>query len=216
MMGRHVRIREAVCYRVAGKPRLSAEDQREQAIELLLTDLLHVLTLRDTEMAAHSKRVAEMAVFLGRALGLSHAELVQMRRGALLHDIGKLGIPDSILLKEGALTQEEWMLIQQHPVYAYEMLSPIYYLRSALDVPYCHHERWDGTGYPRGLKGEEIPLSARIVAVVDVWDALCSDRPYREAWPPAQVRAYISRLANTHFDPKVARKFLQILPDSAR
>ncbi|MEA2575068.1 MAG: hypothetical protein QOH93_2366, partial [Chloroflexia bacterium] len=141
------------------------------------------LDLRDKETEGHTQRVTEMAVRLARALGVRENALVHLRRGALLHDIGKMGIPDSILLKPGPLTDEEWVIMKRHPVYAHELLSPIDFLRPALDVPYCHHEKWDGTGYPRGLKGEQIPLSARIFAVVDVWDALSSNRPYRGAWP---------------------------------
>ena len=131
-----------------------------------------------------------------------------IRRGALLHDVGKIGIPDEILLKPGRLTDEEWTVMRRHPVYAYEWLSPVAYLRPALDIPYAHHERWDGGGYPRGLKGTEIPLAARIFAVVDVWDALRSDRPYREGWPLEQVRDYLLENAGTQFDPQVVKVFL--------
>jgi HD-GYP domain-containing protein (c-di-GMP phosphodiesterase class II) len=127
-----------------------------------------------------------------------------------LHDIGKMGIPDHILLKPGALTSEERNIMQKHPTYAFELLSPIEYLRPALDIPYCHHERWDGTGYPRGLKGEEISLAARAFSVVDVWDALMSKRPYRMAWPRKKVRAHLQSLAGTHFDPRVVKMFLEM------
>jgi HD-GYP domain-containing protein (c-di-GMP phosphodiesterase class II) len=136
-------------------------------------------------------------------------ELEHVYRGALLHDIGKMGIPDRILRKPGPLTGEEWEIMHRHPVYAYQWLSPIRYLRLALDIPYCHHEKWDGTGYPRGLKGEEIPLAARIFAVVDVWDALCSDRPYRKAWPEKKALEHIREQSGTHFDPQVVELFLQ-------
>jgi HD-GYP domain-containing protein (c-di-GMP phosphodiesterase class II) len=135
--------------------------------------------------------------------------LVHVRRGALLHDIGKMGIPDRILLKPGPLTDEEQLIMQRHPDYAYELLAPITFLRPALDIPYCHHEKWDGTGYPRGLKGEQIPLVARIFAIVDVWDALTSDRPYRRAWSPQAARDHIAALSGTHFDPLVVKLFLQ-------
>jgi HD-GYP domain-containing protein (c-di-GMP phosphodiesterase class II) len=131
-----------------------------------------------------------------------------MRRGALLHDIGKMAIPDAILLKPGPLTADEMAVMRRHPVYAHDLLAPIAFLRPALDIPYCHHERWDGTGYPCGLRGDAIPLAARVFAVVDVWDALLSDRPYRAAWPEAQVRAYIHAQAGTHFDPAVVAAFL--------
>lgn len=161
------------------------------------------LDLRDKETEGHSRRVTEMTLKLARAFGLSTEELVQIRRGALLHDIGKMGIPDAILLKPGKLTDEEWVIMRKHPEFAYNLLEPIAYLRSALDIPYCHHEKWDGTGYPRGLKGNQIPLAARIFAVVDVWDALSSDRPYRPAWTKEKVREHIRSLSGTHFDPQV-------------
>ena len=169
----------------------------------------HALDLRDKETEGHTQRVTEMTVRLARAMGIGDAELVHVRRGALLHDIGKMGVPDSILLKPGPLTEEEWVLMRQHPLFAYDLLSPIAYLRPALDIPYCHHERWDGTGYPRGLKGEEIPLTARLFAVVDVWDALRSHRPYRGAWwPDEKVLEHIRSSAGTHFDPEVVEIFL--------
>ena len=139
------------------------------------------LSLKEEETAEHSQRVTEMTVRIARAMGMKEEELYYVRLGALLHDIGKIGVPDSILLKPGNLTEEEWKIMKKHPEYAFQMLSPISYLSKAIDIPYCHHEKWDGTGYPRGLKGKQIPLSARIFAVVDVWDALSSDRPYRKA-----------------------------------
>jgi len=134
--------------------------------------------------------------------------VLHVRRGALLHDIGKMGVPDNILLKPGKLTDEEWVLMKRHPDYAYELLHPIVFLRPALDIPYCHHEKWDGTGYPRGLSGEKIPLAARIFAVVDVWDALRSDRPYRAGWSAEAVRKHIAAAAGTHFDPAVVDVFV--------
>jgi PAS domain S-box-containing protein/putative nucleotidyltransferase with HDIG domain len=168
------------------------------------------LDLRDRETEGHSLRVTEMTMDLARAVGMSEADLVHVRRGALLHDIGKMGIPDAILLKPGPLTDDEWVIMRQHPVFAYELLSPIAFLKPALDIPYAHHEKWDGTGYPRGLKGDQIPLAARIFAVVDVWDALRSARPYREAWPKERVRAHIRDQAGTHFDPDIAETFLEL------
>ena len=171
------------------------------------------LELRDQETAGHTRRVTELAVRVARALGMKDDELLHLRRGALLHDIGKMGLPDSILLKPGPLTDDEQAFMRQHPQFAYNMLFPIAFLRSALDIPYYHHEKWDGTGYPRGLKGETIPLSARIFAVVDIWDALCSNRPYRPAWPRHEVREHISALAGTHFDPRVVEVFLRLLDD---
>jgi HD-GYP domain-containing protein (c-di-GMP phosphodiesterase class II) len=142
-------------------------------------------------------------------MGFRDNELVHVRRGSLLHDIGKLGVPDEILHKPGELTEEEWVIMRRHPQFAYDMLAPIIYLRQALDIPYCHHEKWDGTGYPRGLKGEQIPLVARIFSLVDVWDALSSDRPYRKAWTEDEVRQYIRQQAGQHFDPHVVEVFLR-------
>ncbi len=172
------------------------------------------LDLRDRETEGHTQRVATIAVQLARAMNVPEADLVHVRRGALLHDIGKMGIPDSILLKPGPLTPEEWAIMRRHPEYAYELLSPVQFLRPALDVPYAHHEKWDGTGYPRGLKGAEIPLAARIFAVVDVWDALTSDRTYRPAWSPERARAYIAEQAGRHFDPAVAQASLVLLAEA--
>ncbi len=170
----------------------------------------HALDLRDKETEGHTLRVTEITLRLAQAMGISEEELVHLRRGALLHDIGKMGVPDSILLKPGPLTDEEWVIMRRHPTYAYEMLAPINYLHPALDIPYCHHEKWDGTGYPRGLTGEQIPLAARLFAIVDVWDALRSDRPYRAAWPEAKVREYLREQAGTHFDPQVVEMFLAL------
>jgi len=170
----------------------------------------HALDLRDKETEGHTLRVTEMTERLARAMSMSEAELIHLRRGALLHDMGKMGVPDGILLKPGPLADEEWMVMRLHPQLAYDMLAPIAYLRPALDIPYCHHEKWDGSGYPRGLKGEQIPLSARIFAVVDVWDALRSDRPYREAWPEEKVREYIREQAGKHFDPRAVEAFLEL------
>jgi putative nucleotidyltransferase with HDIG domain len=166
------------------------------------------LDLRDKETEGHTQRVTEMTIKLARYMGMSDADLVHVRRGALLHDIGKMGIPDSILLKPGPLTDEEWEIMRLHPVYAFELLSPISFLKPSLDIPYCHHEKWDGTGYPRKLKGEQIPLSARIFAIVDVWDALRSDRPYRKARPKEMVYAYVREQSGKHFDPQVVEAFL--------
>lgn len=174
----------------------------------------HALDLRDKETEGHTKRVTEMTVRLARAMGVDEADLVHVRRGALLHDIGKMVVPDDILFKPGPLTTDEWEIIRRHPVHAYDMLSPIEYLRSALDIPYAHHEKWDGSGYPRALCKEQIPLAARIFAVVDVWDRLRSNRPYRPGWPEDRVRRHIRSLAGTHFDPKVAETFLQLLATS--
>ena len=169
------------------------------------------LDLRDKETEGHTQRVTEMTESLARTLGVEGETLLHVRRGALLHDIGKMGVPDAILLKPGPLTEEEWVIMRKHPTYAFEMLSPIAYLKPALDIPYCHHEKWDGTGYPRRLKGEEIPLSARAFAVVDVWDALRSDRPYRPRWPEEKVLEHIREQTGKHFDPHVVEAFFQLL-----
>jgi HD-GYP domain-containing protein (c-di-GMP phosphodiesterase class II) len=142
--------------------------------------------------------VTEATLRLGRAMGMSEEELVHVRRGALLHDVGKMGIPDNILLKPGPLTEREWGVMRRHPTLAYELLSPIEFLRPAIDIPYCHHERWDGSGYPRGLTHEQIPLAARVFAIVDVWDSLRSDRPYRDAWAEERTRAHIWDKAGKH------------------
>jgi HD-GYP domain-containing protein (c-di-GMP phosphodiesterase class II) len=133
-----------------------------------------------------------------------------IRRGALLHDIGKMGIPDEILLKPGPLTEEEWVIMRRHPTYALELLSPIAFLQPALDIPHYHHEKWDGSGYPNGLKGEQIPLAARLFAVVDVWDALRSDRPYRKGWPVERVREHILQGSGSHFAPHIVEAFLAL------
>jgi len=169
------------------------------------------LELRDQGTEGHTRRVTEMTLQLARAFGIGEEEITHIRRGALLHDIGKIGIPDAILLKPGKLTDEEMALMRQHPQRAYEMLLPIEYLRPALAIPYCHHEKWDGTGYPRGLKGEEIPLAARLFAVADVYDALTSDRPYRKAWSREDAIAYIRQQAGTCFDPRVVEVFLELV-----
>ena len=171
----------------------------------------HALDLRDKETEGHTQRVSEMTLILARALGIFGEDLIHIRRGALLHDIGKMGIPDQILLKPGPLTPEEWEEMHRHPVYAYEMLHPINYLRTALDIPLCHHEKWDGSGYPKGLKGEEIPLAARIFSVIDVWDALCSDRPYRRGSDYSEVINFIKEGSGIAFDPDVVRVFLDLL-----
>ena len=176
-----------------------------QAYDATIEGWSRALELRDNETEGHTQRVAVLTVKLARLFGLHDAELVQVRWGALLHDIGKMGIPDTILFKQGTLTEDEWIVMKKHTMFAYEMLSPIRYLRAALDIPYSHHEKWDGTGYPLGLKGEQIPLVARIFAVVDVWDALRSDRLYHSAWSIEKVRKHLRSLSGTHFDPHVLK-----------
>ncbi len=168
------------------------------------------LDLRDHETEGHTQRVTQKSVKLAHAIGISDDQLDHVRMGALLHDVGKLGIPDSILLKPGQLTEEEWKVMKLHPVYAHEWLSPIDFLKTAIDIPHCHHEKWDGSGYPRGLKGEEIPIFARLFAIVDVWDALCSDRPYRAAMPESEVLEYIRNGSGKHFDPALVEVFISL------
>ena len=170
------------------------------------------LDLRDKETEGHTQRVTQQTLELARRMGIPERELTQVRYGALLHDIGKMGVPDQILLKPGQLTPEEWEVMRLHPVFAFDLLSPIRHLKeAALDIPNCHHERWDGSGYPRGLKGEEIPFTARLFAVVDAWDAITSDRPYRQAWDKERAIAYLREYAGTYFDPQVVNEFLLML-----
>ena len=171
----------------------------------------YALDLRDRETEGHTRRVAETTLLLARQIGIEEEELVHVRRGALLHDIGKMGIPDYILHKPKPLTEGEWEIMRMHPVYAYQMLSSVSYLRPALDIPYCHHEYWNGKGYPRGLQGEQIPLKARVFTLVDVWDALSSDRPYRAAWPEQQIYEYIGEMSGEKFDPALTREFFRLI-----
>jgi putative nucleotidyltransferase with HDIG domain len=171
------------------------------------------LDMRDHETRGHSLRVADMTVELARYMGVAEDELEHIRRGALLHDIGKMGIPDSVLLKAGSLNDKEWETMRLHPILAAEFLKNIQFLKGAMDIPVYHHEWWNGKGYPHGLKGEEIPKAARIFAVVDVWDALKSDRPYRLAWPEEAVLPYLLTQSGTHFDPQVIDMFLRYLQE---
>lgn len=171
------------------------------------------LDLRDKESEGHSRRVTDLTVRLAQAMGIPDGELIQVRRGAMLHDIGKMGIPDRILLKPGPLDAGERAIMEKHPVYAFEFLSSTDFLQQALHIPYCHHERWDGGGYPRRLMGEQIPLAARIFSVVDVWDALRSDRPYRKAWPREKSRRHIREQSGTQFDPAVVEAFMRLIDD---
>jgi len=169
------------------------------------------MDLRDREASGHTERVTDTTLRLAKMMNVDRELLLHIRRGARLHDIGKLGIADAILFKTDKLTDEEWESLKKHPQYAHDMIAPIEYLQPALDIPYCHHEKWDGTGYPRGLKGEEIPLAARIFAVVDVWDCLTSDRPYRPAWDEQKALAYMREQSGGHFDPKIVDLFLNML-----
>ena len=188
-----------------------ANAQLLSAYEATIEGWSHAMDLRDRETEGHSQRVTQLTVKMSQTLGLSNDEIMHIRRGALLHDMGKIGIPDAILHKPGTLTDEEWALMRKHPQFAYDMLFPIEYLRPALEIPYSHHEKWDGTGYPRALKGEEIPMAARMFAVVDVWDALTSDRPYRPAWSEEQALKYIREQSGKHFDPNAVDLFFKSL-----
>ena len=174
------------------------------------------LNLRDANTDKHSKRVVKMTVKLACAFGISGEELVHIRRGAILHDIGKMGIPDNILLKPGPLTDDEWVIMKQHPAFAYEMLSNIPFLKPSVDIPYNHHERWDGAGYPRGLKQNEIPISARIFSIIDFFDALTSERVYRPAWKPEDALAYIAEESGTRFDPEIVPVFLEMIANEQK
>ncbi len=200
---------DALSQESAANAKLAKELQ--EAYETTLEGWSHAMDLRDKETEGHTRRVTELSLQLARKFELNDEEILNIRRGALLHDIGKMGIPDSILLKPELLTEEEWQVMKNHPSYAQQMISQIEYLKPALDIPYSHHEKWDGTGYPRGLKGGEIPLAARIFAIVDVWDALSADRPYRNAWPREKIIDYMVRESGRHFDPNVTAIFLGML-----
>jgi putative two-component system response regulator len=187
-----------------------AHSQLLRAYEATIEGWSRAMDLRDRETEGHSQRVMDLTLRLAMAHGMNSEELVHVRRGALLHDMGKLSVPDSILHKPDKLTDEEWAIMRTHPQLAYNMLYPIEYLHPALDIPYSHHEKWDGSGYPRGLKGDQIPLAARLFAVVDVWDALTSDRPYRRAWTNENALAYIKEQSGKHFDPQIVDLFFRV------
>jgi HD-GYP domain-containing protein (c-di-GMP phosphodiesterase class II) len=191
-------------------------EEIESAYDLTLEGWAKALELRDKETEGHSRRVTELTLQLAKIFRIPDHELTHIRRGVLLHDIGKMGVPDQILKNTGPLSEDEWGEMRKHPQYAYDLIHPIAYLRPALDIPFCHHEKWDGSGYPRGLKGEQIPLAARIFAVVDVYDALSSDRPYRDAWSKQEVLNYLREQSGIHFDPKILDAFLQILFETKR
>ena len=182
--------------------RKRGEDALAHAYDATIEGWSRAMDLRDHETEGHTRRVTTTTLNLARHMGIDEPALVQIRRGALLHDIGKIGVPDRILLKPDSLTADEWQVMRLHPALAYEMLTPIEFLLPALDIPYCHHERWNGSGYPRGLRQEEIPLAARIFAVLDVYDALTSDRPYRPAWSREKAREYIRERGGQDFDPR--------------
>ncbi len=182
-----------------------------QAYDATIQGWTEALDLRDRETLGHTQRVTEMAVKFARKLDLKEGEIIDIRRGAILHDIGKICVPDSILFKPGALDEEEWKVMHKHPETAFYLLRKIDYLLKAIDIPYCHHEKWDGTGYPRKLKGKEIPLAARFFSIIDVWDALLSDRSYRNAWTPEKAREFIHQSSGSHFDPDLVPIFFEIL-----
>jgi putative nucleotidyltransferase with HDIG domain len=189
----------------------SSNRQLRNAYDITLQGWAKALELRDKETEGHSRRVTEYTMLLAKEMGIPEEQWVDVRRGAILHDIGKMGIPDEILLKPGKLDDAEWVIMKRHPELALELLMPIEFLHGALDIPYSHHEKWDGSGYPRGRKGEQIPLPARMFAVIDVWDALRSDRPYRAAWSKEKTVAHIQENIGSHFDPQVVEAFLDLV-----
>ena len=194
-----------------GQKRLKLPPTNREISDSAILEWSRALENHDMETEVHSQRVSEMTVQLARAMGIQESDLVHVRRGALLHDIGKMGIPDYILSKPGKLSEEEWGIMRQHPCHAYQMLTKYPLLHAALDIPYYHHERWDGSGYPLGIEGAKIPLTARVTAIIDVWDALNSDRPYRKAWSPEKATAYIHKQSGKHFDPEIVDVFFQLM-----
>ncbi len=211
-------LADAATRRARRVAELALRDREQHAVlelaaayEATLEGWANALDMRDRETEGHSRRVTDLTVRLARKVGISEAECVHIRRGALLHDIGKMAIPDSILRKAGPLSPDEWAIMRRHPENARQLLAPIEYLAPAIDIPYCHHEKWDGTGYPRGLKGEEIPLAARVFAVVDVWDAVRSERPYSAAWSTEKALAHVKSVSGTQLDPHVTAMFVELL-----
>jgi putative nucleotidyltransferase with HDIG domain len=193
------------------KYRQSFNSELTQAYDKTIEGWTRALYLRDHETEDHTRRVTEMTLNLAHRMNIPDYELIHIRRGATLHDIGKVAIPDHILFKPGPLTEKEWVKMRSHPLIAVEILKSILYLAPALPIPRSHHEKWDGSGYPDGLAGEDIPLVARMFAFADVFDALTSDRPYRQAWPQAEALDYIRENSGTHFDPKIAPVFIGML-----
>lgn len=188
-----------------------AYDKLQFSYDATIEGWMRALGLRDRHTEGHSLRVAELSLALGHELGLKDNDLIQLRRGALLHDIGKLGLPDVILNKPAKLTETEWNIMRRHPVYGYELLAPIHFLQPAVEIVYCHHENWDGSGYPRGLKGKDIPYLARIAAVSNVFDALVSDQPYRSAWKQVDALGYIEQSSGAQFDPEITGVFTKFI-----
>jgi PAS domain S-box-containing protein/putative nucleotidyltransferase with HDIG domain len=201
-----LQINEGLEQRVENRTRDLAE-----AYETTLEGWARALELRDEETEGHSRRVTEMTMKLAQALSIPADQLDHIHRGAILHDIGKMAFPDEILRKTGPLNSKEQKTVMQHPTIAYELLARIPFLQKALDIPYCHHEKWDGSGYPRGLKGEQIPLAARIFTVVDIWDAIQSDRPYKKAWSRVKAIKYMQEQSGKFFDPQVVNAFLSLV-----
>ncbi len=192
---------------------LDSENRLKQVYESTLKGWAKALELRDHETEGHSQRVTQMTLALAKKVGVSGDDLKSVRWGALLHDIGKMSVPDAVLLKPGRLSNEEFEFIKKHPLTAKILLDDIPYLRNALEIPYLHHEKWDGSGYPHGLKGEDIPLAARIFAVIDVWDALISERPYKRPWTEEESIRYIKAQSGKHFDPTIVSAFLDIIEE---
>jgi response regulator RpfG family c-di-GMP phosphodiesterase len=190
-------------------------NQLMETYEVTIQTWIHALELHDGESREHAFRVADMTEKFALYLGMKGQQLFHIRNGALLHDIGKLGVPGSILKKCGPLTEDEWSIVRKHPAHAYELLAPVSFLKPALEIPFYHHEKWDGSGYPNGLKGEEIPLAARVFSIVDVWDALRFMRPYRpEAWPEQKIILYLRQQSGRHFDPYLVESFVSLLTSS--
>ena len=188
-----------------------AHQELVRSYEKTIEGWVNAVDIRDQEVEGNSTRLIELTLRFAQKAGIPPEQMEHIRRGALLHDVGNMGIADTILLKTGKLTNEDWAVIRKHPVYANAWLSPIEYLKPALDIPYCHHEKWDGSGYPRGLRGEAIPLTARMFAIVDVWVAMLSDRPYRAAWPESEALNYIKQNSRMHFDPALVEIFLSMI-----
>ncbi len=207
----HATSRDITERKLAEEALKAAHLELQEAYDRTIEGWVRALDLRDRETEGHTQRVTEMTVKIACTLGFSDTEITNIRRGALLHDIGKIAISDEITKKTGPLNHEEWEEMRKHPQYAFEMLSPITYLHPALDIPYCHHERLDGSGYPRGLRGEEIPLTARLFAIIDVWDALISDRPYRKGAPQEKAIVYLKEESGKLFDERLVEAFLQVL-----
>jgi putative nucleotidyltransferase with HDIG domain len=187
------------------------EHELQVDYDAIIDSWMRALGLKDRQTEGHSHRMAELSLALARQLDVEIKDLIHLRRGALLHDIGKIGIPDAILNKPGPLDDTEWKLMRQHPGFGFEILSPIAFLQPAAEIVYCHHENWDGSGYPRGLKGESIPKLARIVSVCNVWDALVCDQPYRRAWRQKDALSYIEDASGKQIDPKVADAFVRFI-----